>query len=71
MIMTGMGRDGMQGCRKLKAAGGFVFAQCPTDCVVYGMPKAVTEDGLADRELPLGKIAPAIARHVKRSRRRQ
>ena len=69
VIMTGMGRDGLAGCRQLKQADGFVFAQCQDDCVVYGMPKAVIEEGLVDRALPLGKIAPAIARHIARSRR--
>jgi two-component system chemotaxis response regulator CheB len=70
VIMTGMGRDGLAGCQLLKRAGGYVFAQCQDDCVVYGMPKAIIDEGLADRVLPLGKIAPAIARHVKRSRRK-
>ena len=69
VIMTGMGRDGIVGASLLKQAGGFVFAQHQEDCVVYGMPKAVVESDLADRILPLGKIAPAIMRHVKRSRR--
>ncbi|MGI9516696.1 MAG: protein-glutamate methylesterase/protein-glutamine glutaminase [Pirellulaceae bacterium] len=71
VIMTGMGRDGRAGCRQLKDSGGFVFAQSPEDSVVFGMPKAVIEAGLADRVLTLGKIAPAILRHVKRSRRAQ
>ena len=69
VIMTGMGRDGLEGCRQLKQAGGYVFAQHQDDCVVYGMPKAVIDEGLADRTLPLGKIAPAIVRHLNRSRR--
>ena len=69
VIMTGMGRDGVQGCRKLKERGGSVFAQHPEGCVVYGMPKATIEAGLANRILPLGKIGPAIVRHVKRSQR--
>ena len=69
VIMTGMGRDGRSGCELLKKAGGYVFAQSQEDCIVYGMPKAIIEEGLADRALPLGKIAPAIVRHVKRSRR--
>jgi two-component system chemotaxis response regulator CheB len=69
VIMTGMGRDGLEGCRTLKQAGGFVFAQSQTDCVVYGMPKAVADAQLSDRTLTLGKVAPAIVRHVKRSRR--
>ena len=69
VIMTGMGRDGLAGCGQLKQAGGFVFAQSQEDCVIYGMPRAVIEENMADRVLPLGKIAPAIVRHVKRSRR--
>jgi two-component system chemotaxis response regulator CheB len=69
VIMTGMGRDGLAGCRLLKQAGGYVFAQHQDDCVVYGMPKAVVDNDLADRILPLGKIAPALVRHVKRSNR--
>ena len=69
VIMTGMGRDGLEGCRRLKQAGGYVFAQSQDDCVVYGMPKVVIEEDLADRALPLGKIAPAIVRHLNRSRR--
>jgi len=40
------------------------------DCVVYGTPKAVIEAELADRMLPLGKIALAVVRHLNRSRRR-
>ena len=69
VIMTGMGRDGLAGCRQLKQTGGYVFAQCQDDCVVYGMPKAVIDEELVDRTLPLGKIAPAIVRHLNRSRR--
>ena len=60
---------GLAGCEQLKQAGGYVFAQSQEDCVVYGMPKAVIDEDLADRALPLGKIAPAIVPHVKRSRR--
>ena len=69
VILTGMGRDGLEGCRELKQAGGYVFAQDQSDCVVYGMPKAIIENGLADRTLTLSKVAPAVLRHVKRSRR--
>ncbi len=69
VIMTGMGVDGLCGCVELKQAGGYVFAQSQDDCVVYGMPKAVINHDLADRILPLGKIAPAVARHVKRGQR--
>lgn len=70
VIMTGMGRDGSAGCAELKAKGGYVFAQDEDGCVVYGMPKAIVDQRLADRVLPLGKIAAAIVRHVKRSQER-
>ena len=69
VIMTGMGRDGWQACGELKQRGGFIFAQDEASSVVYGMPKAVIDSGLADRILPLGKIAPAVVRHSKRSTR--
>ncbi|TWU32034.1 Chemotaxis response regulator protein-glutamate methylesterase of group 3 operon [Novipirellula artificiosorum] len=61
VIMTGMGRDGLEGCRVLKQAGGYVFARNQSDYVVYGMPKVVIEQQLADRTLPLGKLAPGAS----------
>lgn len=60
VVMTGMGQDGLAGCRALKSAGGFVVAQAAAGCAVYGMPKAVAEAGLADAVLPLDGIATAI-----------
>ena len=69
VIMTGMGRDGLEGCRALKERGGRVFAQHPVGCVVYGMPKAIIDDDIADRVLPLSRIGPAIVSHLERSRR--
>jgi two-component system chemotaxis response regulator CheB len=68
VIMTGMGQDGLSGCAELKRRGGRVFAQHEYGCMVYGMPKAVIEQGLADRVLPLGRIGPAIKLHVERNR---
>lgn len=69
VIMTGMGKDGLAGCTALKSAGGTVFAQNRETSAVYGMPKAVIDAGIVDRILPLGKIPPAIARHVRHSTR--
>ncbi len=68
VILTGMGKDGLAGCRKAKAAGATVFAQDEATSAVFGMPKAVIDAGLANRVLSLGKVAPAITRHVHRSR---
>ncbi len=60
-VLTGMGSDGLEGCRSLKAAGGVVIAQDRQGCTVYGMPKAVIDAGLADVVLPLDHIGDAIS----------
>lgn len=66
VIMTGMGRDGVEGCRLLKQQGAFIIAEHPDTCVVYGMPKAVIEEHLADRVIPRDAIATNVVRRVKR-----
>lgn len=68
VILTGMGRDGTEGCRMIKQLGGTVLAQHPEGCIVYGMPKVVVEEQLADRVVPLEKIASWIVRLVEKSR---
>lgn len=67
VIMTGMGKDGLSGCQRLKDCGGTVYTQDAESSAVYGMPKAVVDAGLSDRQLPLGKIAAAVTRHVHRN----
>ena len=66
VIMTGMGSDGCEGMKKIKANGGYSIAQDESSCVVYGMPKAVVDAGLADEVRPLTKIAEAIVEAVRR-----
>ena len=66
VIMTGMGSDGCEGMKKIKANGGYSIAQDESSCVVYGMPKAVVDAGLADEVKPLTKIAEAIVDAVRR-----
>lgn len=61
VIMTGMGSDGMEGMKVLKARGGHVIAQNEASCVVYGMPKAVVDAGLADEVVELDSMADTIA----------
>lgn len=39
VIMTGMGRDGALGLKKMKDKGAYTIAQDEASCVVYGMPK--------------------------------
>jgi two-component system chemotaxis response regulator CheB len=64
VIMTGMGKDGLEGIRKLKDLGGYCIAQDEESCVVYGMPKAITDAGFADVSAPLEKIPEIINRAV-------
>ncbi|MCS7164358.1 MAG: chemotaxis response regulator protein-glutamate methylesterase [Thermodesulfovibrio sp.] len=64
VILTGMGNDGAKGCRKIKETGGRVFAQNEESCVVYGMPRAVIEAGIADKVIPLEEMAGEIINAV-------
>jgi len=68
VILTGMGRDGTEGCRLVRQLGGSVLAQHPEGCVVYGMPKAVVEEQLANRVVPLEKMATWIVHMLETSR---
>ncbi len=65
VIMTGMGSDGCKGLTNLKKMGGTIIAQNEPSCIVYGMPRAVVEAGIADEIVPLDEIAARIAYHVK------
>jgi two-component system chemotaxis response regulator CheB len=60
VVLTGMGADGREGCRAVKAHGGMVIAQDQATSTVWGMPGSVVEAGLADKVLPLDRIADAI-----------
>ncbi len=64
VVLTGMGKDGLEGCRRIKRAGGRVIAQNEETSVVYGMPRAVVEAGVADYVLPLERIPEEIVRLV-------
>ncbi len=65
VILTGMGSDGAIGMRLLKRHGCFTIAQDEASCVVYGMPKAAVDAGVADVVLPLESIAARITSFVK------
>lgn len=60
VTMTGMGSDGCDGTKVLKAKGGYIIAQNEASCVVYGMPKAVVDAGLADEIVSVDDLATAI-----------
>ncbi len=65
VIMTGMGNDGTKGLTALKSRGGYIIAQDEASCIVYGMPRAVVEAGIADEIVPLDDIAARITFHCK------
>jgi len=60
VILTGMGNDGCEGVRDLKGKGGRALAQSDSTCVVYGMPKAIVDDKLADEIVDLDDLAESI-----------
>jgi two-component system, chemotaxis family, protein-glutamate methylesterase/glutaminase len=60
VVLTGMGDDGLIGARAIRDHGGRVLVEHESSCVVYGMPRAVWEAGLAERRVPLGGMARAI-----------
>jgi two-component system chemotaxis response regulator CheB len=60
VIMTGMGKDGLEGLKAIKKRSGYVIAQDEETCVVYGMPKAAVDEGVADTVLPLEEISNAL-----------
>lgn len=65
MILTGMGSDGLAGCRKLYANGAHIIAQSAETCVVYGMPRQIVEMNLADEIVPLSGIAHRLCQLLK------
>lgn len=65
IIMTGMGDDGCAGCRVLKSLGAIILAQNEATCVVYGMPKQVVQEGLADDVCSLTEIPDRIVQLVR------
>lgn len=60
--LTGMGEDGAEGARKIRQAGGHVIAQDQSSCVVYGMPRAVVENGSANSILCPADIKSVLHR---------
>ena len=67
IVLSGMGRDGASGLRRIKAAGGQVIAQDEATSVIFGMPKAAIEAGVVDAVLPVGQIADAIVKALGQS----
>jgi len=66
VIMTGMGRDGADGCRAIRAGGGYVLGQDEASSDVYGMNKVAYLEGNVDRQFGLEEAAGTIALQIKR-----
>ncbi|MCX7425765.1 MAG: chemotaxis-specific protein-glutamate methyltransferase CheB [Planctomycetia bacterium] len=66
IIMTGMGRDGADGCRAIREAGGYVLGQDEASSDVYGMNKVAYVEGNVDQQFALRDAATIITRQVKR-----
>ena len=64
VILTGMGADGCVGATALHKSGSMVWAQDEASCVVYGMPAAVVEAGVAEKVMDIGAIGKSIAKRV-------
>jgi two-component system chemotaxis response regulator CheB len=66
VIMTGMGRDGADGCGAIRSCGGYVLGQDEASSDVYGMNKVAYVAGNVDRQFSLSEAAAVIAQHVRR-----
>jgi len=60
VVLTGMGQDGLRGAQWIREAGGKLIAQDQGSSVVWGMPGALAEAGLADKIVPLHSISEAL-----------
>jgi two-component system, chemotaxis family, protein-glutamate methylesterase/glutaminase len=66
VIMTGMGRDGVNGCRAIRQCGGWVLGQDEDSSDVYGMNKAAFVEGNVDQQFALHEAAAVVAQAVRR-----
>lgn len=66
VIMTGMGRDGADGCGVIRAAGGYTLGQDGATSDVYGMNKVAFVEGNIDRQFGLNEAAQTISTQARR-----
>ena len=64
IVLTGMGSDGTEGSRLIKAKGGHIWSQDEATCVVYGMPMSVAKAGLSELQLPIEEFAKGLIAQV-------
>jgi two-component system, chemotaxis family, protein-glutamate methylesterase/glutaminase len=61
VVLTGMGKDGLEGALEVRRQGGRILAEAESSCTVYGMPRAIVEAKLADGVYDLSRLPEAIA----------
>tara|TARA_R110001606_G_scaffold361754_7_gene515300 strand:- start:214062 stop:215123 length:1062 start_codon:yes stop_codon:yes gene_type:complete len=61
IILTGMGADGREACKKLRPLGAIIWAQDQQSSTIYGMPMAIAKAGLADKILSVNDIGHHLA----------
>ncbi|MEP2026571.1 MAG: chemotaxis-specific protein-glutamate methyltransferase CheB [Reichenbachiella sp.] len=59
-ILTGMGKDGVEGMKAIKEAGGYTIAQNERSSIIYGMPKAAVQCGAIDKSIDIKEIGSFI-----------
>ncbi len=64
IVLTGIGEDGLEGCRTLRELGATILVQDEASSIVWGMPGAVADAGLATEIVTLTSMADRINRLV-------
>lgn len=68
IVLTGMGNDGLEGSRHIRATGGRVLVQDQASSAVWGMPGQVANAGLADAVLPINQLSREIMHQLMQRR---